>query len=423
MRKAMKEKIKLPLYIQNHYIVILLASLLSILFCGMIGIFLLNSQYTREMKLTDNIAGAILSEYPEAENLLISALQDTQYSHSELGYTVLKKYGYRNNSLLSSAYYRSIFANFTVLLILILLCNFILITLCFFRFHWYQKKQEMRLHALLDSYLSEKESVPEIRKSFGLIFNEAFTDTLQKLGDKLMAKTRALAEERDQTKTLVTDISHQLKTPVSALGSCLSMCMEADTEEERSDFLQRCVLQMNKLESLITVLVNISRLETSLISLQAETVVLSDLLADAVNTVYEKAVRKNITINLCDFDNTESPSATLLLDKRWTTEAIANILDNAVKYSPAGSTVSLYTHKFYSYVQLEIADQGIGIPKTEYNQIFKRFYRGGNPLVRQSEGSGVGLYLSRRIIEEQGGAVTVKSDTGLGAVFDVRLPI
>lgn len=419
----MKEKTNLPLYIPKHYAVILFASLLSIFFCGIIGIFLLDSQYMREMKLTDNIAGAILSEYPKAENLLISALQDTQYRHSDLGYDILEKYGYRNDSLFNSAYYRSIFTNFMVLLTLILLCNFILITLCFLQFHWHQKKQEMHLHAVLDSYLAENDSIPQTKEAFGLIFNEAFTDTLQKLGEKLMAKTRALAEERDQTKTLVTDISHQLKTPVSALGSCLSMCMEADTEEERSDFLQRCVLQMNKLESLITVLVNISRLETSLISLQPEPVVLSDLLTDAVNTIYEKAVRKNITINLCDSDKAESPSAALLLDRRWTSEAIANILDNAVKYSPAESAVCLYTHKFYSYVQIEIADQGIGIPKTEYNQIFKRFYRGGHPLARQSEGSGVGLYLSRRIIEEQGGAITVKSSGSEGTVFDVRLPL
>lgn len=400
---------------------ILLASLLSILSCGIMGVFLLDSQYTREMKQTDHIVGAILSEYPDAEDFLVSAMQDRQYHYSNLGYTILEKYGYRNNSLLNSAYYRSIFANFIILLTLLLLCNFILITLCFLRFSRQQKQQEMQLHALLDSYLSENDSIKETKESFGLIFNEAFTDTLHKLGDKLVAKTQALAEERDQTKTLVTDISHQLKTPVSALGSCLSMCIEAETEKERTDFLQRCVLQMNKLENLITVLINISRLETSLISLRTETVLLPDLLTDAVNTVYEKAIRKNIAINVSTPDN-ENATA-LLLDRRWTAEAIANILDNAVKYSPSGSTVNLYIRRFYSYIQLEITDQGIGIPKTEYNQIFRRFYRGSHPLVRRSEGTGVGLYLSRQIIEEQGGSITIKSAVGQGTIFDVRLPI
>ena len=76
-----------------------------------------------------------------------------------------------------------------------------------------------------------------------------------------------------------------------------------------------------------------------------------------------------------------------------------------------------------SYISMEIIDQGIGIPKEEYNQIFQRFYRGSHPLVKQTEGSGVGLYLTRRIIEEQGGTVSVKSAAGQGSVFVVRLPL
>lgn len=72
-------------------------------------------------------------------------------------------------------------------------------------------------------------------------------------------------------------------------------------------------------------------------------------------------------------------------------------------------------------MQLEITDQGIGIPKAEYNRIFKRFYRGSHPVIKQSEGSGVGLYLARRIIEEQGGTVTVRSAMEQGSIFDVHL--
>ena len=238
-----------------------------------------------------------------------------------------------------------------------------------------------------------------------------------------MTKPWALAKERDNTKTLVTDISHQLKTPISALKSCFSMCMEAETEAERNDFLERCALQMNRLESLVTALVNISRLETSLITLYPEETLLSDILMNAVNTIYEKALQKNITIELDDSNGEDAASLSLLLDKKWTTEAIANILDNAVKYSPAGSTIALHLRQFYSYVRIEIEDEGIGIPKTEYNQIFKRFYRGSDPAVKQSEGSGVGLYLSRRIIEEQNGTLMVKSAVKQGSIFVVQLPL
>ena len=282
----------------------------------------------------------------------------------------------------NNPYYRSAFTSFALLLTLMILSDIALITVCFLRFNRTQKRQEMQLHALLDSYLAEDYTVPETGESFGLIFNESFTDTLFKLGNKLIAKTQVLAEERDHTKTLVTDISHQLKTPVSALKSCFTMYMEADTEEERTDFLQRCALQMEKLETLVTVLVNISRLETSLISLRQEKVSLSDVITDAVNTVYEKALQKNISIESCESDKEAINPVPLFVDRHWTAEAIANILDNAVKYSPDGSAINLHIRRFYSYVQLEVADQGIGIPKTEYNQIFKRFYRGNHPVVK-----------------------------------------
>lgn len=418
------KNIQPSLYIRKYYILILFVSLFFLLLCGIWEISFFDSQHTRELSQIGNITGAVLSEYPEAETTLVSALQDTHYSHMDAGYSILQKYGYRKNLLMSdNFYYHSTFINLLSFLALIIFCDLALITVCFLRFTRAQKEQEMQLHALLDRYLAEDYSVSEPKESYGSIFNDSFTDTLSKLGNKLMAKTRALAEERDHTKTLVTDISHQLKTPVSALKSCFAMCMEADTEEERIDFLQRCALQMDRLEKLVAVLVSISRLETALISLRQEKVSLSDILTDAVNTVYEKALQKNISIEICESDQEDDTSVSLLADRHWTSEAIANILDNAVKYSPSGSTVSLRIHKFYSYMQLEIADQGIGIPKAEYNRIFKRFYRGSHPVVKQSEGSGVGLYLARRIIEEQGGTVTVRSTAEQGSVFDVRLPL
>lgn len=426
----MKKKLHLPSYLPNAYILILTASLLFVFLCGFWGVSLLNSQHRQELDLISNIAGAVLSEYPEAEELFVSTLRDTEYIHVAEGLSFLSKYGYRQNLLMSDIpYYRSALSNFATLLGLVFLCGFLLISFSFYRLSKNQKKQEMMLHTLLDRYLSEDDSVLETEILSDTIFSETFTDTLYKLGNKLMTKTRALAEERDDTKTLVTDISHQLKTPVSALKTCLAMCTEADTEEERTDFLQRCILQMQNLESLVTVLVNVSRLETSLISFHQEIFPLSDLLTDAVNTVYEKALQKNISVEVLASEqdllpaNGNTSCISLMLDRRWSVEAIANILDNAIKYSPAGSTVTIRLHQFYSYISLEIADQGIGIPKEEYNQIFKRFYRGSHPLVKQTEGTGVGLFLARRIIEEQGGAVSVKPAAGQGTVFVVRLPL
>lgn len=108
---------------------------------------------------------------------------------------------------------------------------------------------------------------------------------------------------------------------------------------------------------------------------------------------------------------------------KWTVEAIANILDNAIKYSQCGSDIQIRAQKLYSFVRVEIEDKGIGIPKEEQNKIFTRFYRGNNDIVKNQEGSGIGLYLSRSILEEQGGTVSVRSSLGKGSIFVIQLPL
>lgn len=404
-----------------------LFSCLSVLFifiCGFWGFSLLDAQYTLEQKQFGNIAGAILSEYPAAEQTLLTAMQDTDYSHLDKGFSLLEKYGYRENMLMTDVpYYHSALSSFCSLLMIILVLHLILTALCFLFFYKSRGKQEWRLHEILEYYLADNYSPLADRKKLKPVFSESFTDTLLKLGHKLAAKTQALDEERDHTKTLVTDISHQLKTPVSALKSCFTMCMETDSETERADFLERCAAQLSHLENLVTELVNISRLETGMVTLKQENVILSDLLTDAVNAVYEKTLPKNVSLELFDPDGETDSRTPLFLDRRWTAESIANLLDNAVKYSPADSTVTMRLHRFYSYISLEIEDEGIGVSPEEANRIFGRFYRGSHPAVKQVEGSGVGLYLTRRILEAQGGTVSVKPATGKGSIFTVHLPL
>ena len=399
-------------------------SVLFIFICGFLGFSLLRAQYSLELKRYGNIAGAVLSEYPEAEQTLLAAMQDKSYSHVDHGFSLLEKYGYRQNLLVTDVpYYHSALVSFFSLLAIFLAIDLILTALGFFSFYKIRQNQEFRLHEALECFLADNYTVLADEAAYDPVFGESFTDTLFKLGHKLKAKTQALAEEQDHTKTLVTDISHQLKTPVSALKNCLTMCLEADSETERTDFLDRCCGQMSRLENLVTELVNISRLETSLITLKREKVLLSDILTDAVTAVYEKTLPKNITIELLDPDGENAACTFLFLDRHWTAEAIANLLDNAVKYSPADSTVTLRLHRFYSYISLEVEDEGIGISKDETNRIFKRFYRGNHPAVKRTEGSGVGLYLSRRILEEQGGTISVKSAARKGSIFIVHLPL
>lgn len=420
----MKETVKTSAFAWKSCALISAISVVFIFICGFLSFSMLRTQYTLGLKQYGNIAGAVLSEYPGAEQTLLTALHDSHYSHLDEGFSILEKYGYRENLLITDVpYYRSALVSFFSFLAVVLVIYLSITVLCFFSFYKSHRKQELRTHEMLECFLADNYSLLAGEDTFEPVFSECFTDTLFKLGHKLMVKTQALAEERDHTKTLVTDISHQLKTPVSALKSCFAMCMEADSETERTDFLTRCAGQLSRLEKLAAELVNVSRLETSMITLKQENVLLSDVITDAVNTVYEKTLPKNITIELLDPDGGNDSRTVLFLDRHWTAEAIANLLDNAVKYSPKGSTVTLRLYRFYSYVSLEVEDEGIGVPKEESNRIFKRFYRGSHPAIKQTEGAGVGLYLARRIFEEQGGTISVKSAGEKGSVFIVHLPL
>lgn len=279
-----------------------------------------------------------------------------------------------------------------------------------------QKAQEAKLLSLLERCLDDDYSFLEQGDALFPARQDIFADTFVQLAQKLRLKTEALAEEKDHTKTLVTDISHQIKTPLSALKTCFSLYLEADTPAESEEFLTRCRFQLEKLETLTASLLNISRLETAMIRPKPEMASLTEILVKAVNAAYDKAAAKRISIETETFSD-----ITLLLDEKWTAEAIFNLLDNAVKYSPTDSSVRI--QKLCSFVRLEIEDQGIGIPREEYNQIFRRFYRGKSRIVRQSEGSGVGLYLARKILEDQGGTLSVKAAAVQGSIFVVQLPL
>ncbi len=249
---------------------------------------------------------------------------------------------------------------------------------------------------------------------------EIVQENLDSLKELWQLQNARMEQEKEGTKRLVTDISHQMKTPVAALQNSLELLQEEDlTEEEHREFLARASAQMNSLSSLVASMVDISRMEKGMIHIEKKTADLLATIRSAVSRVWEKAEDKGITI---EFENGGEISAYMLChDPRWTSEALSNILDNAVKYSPAQSQIRLRLSFLTMYLKIEIEDEGIGVPKDEYHRIFQRFYRGRD--VQNVEGSGVGLYLAREILERQGGSVMVRARHEGGSIFVVQLPL
>ena len=235
---------------------------------------------------------------------------------------------------------------------------------------------------------------------------------LLKLRNILTAQNQMLAQEKEQIKTLISDISHQIKTPVAAANTFAQLLDDKElSDKERSEYIATLQTSLEKLTFLTNSLIKMSRLESGMISLKPEKNNLNDIILQAVKTVYAKAKEKNITIT---FDCEQNFKA--VLDFNWTAEAIANVLDNAVKYTPSGGIVGLEITEYPSYLRLDISDNGIGIPEEEQAKIFGRFYRG--KYSAGIDGVGIGLYLTRDIIQKQHGYIKVRSDKN-GSSFSV----
>ena len=227
---------------------------------------------------------------------------------------------------------------------------------------------------------------------------------------------RKVDEERQELQMLVSDISHQVKTPVSNLKMVTdTLLAKPVTEQERRDFLQGVRSQTDKLEFLFQALVKTSRLETGAIRLEKKDGLLIDTLAQAMSGIVYGAEKKGIAVSVqCPEDLRVSH------DSKWTAEALFNLLDNAVKYTPAGGKISVSVEQWEMYVKLDVADTGKGIPESSQAAVFRRFYR--EEEVHDQPGVGIGLYLAREIITQQGGYMKVTSELGRGSTFSVFLP-
>ena len=221
-------------------------------------------------------------------------------------------------------------------------------------------------------------------------------------------------QEQERIKKMVSDVSHQTKTPLSNILLYTELLREQKLDDESRRLVDEIRQQSEKLDFLIQSLVKTSRLESGIIQLASVQKDFGPMVEAAIGQVRPRAAEKEMEIS---FDKRE---CTAKYDPKWTQEAVFNLLDNAVKYSPEGSKIEVSLKEFELFSCIAISDQGRGIPEEEQPLIFGRFYRGSE--VREENGVGIGLYLTRQIIEGQGGYVTVRSEKGKGSTFEILLP-
>lgn len=225
---------------------------------------------------------------------------------------------------------------------------------------------------------------------------------------------KRIQEERNAIKELVSDISHQTKTPISNIMLYTELLGEKEKMDAGAkELISQVKNQTEKLNFLVQSLVKTSRLENGIVSVEQRENEVARLCEYLDETA--EAERKGI-----HFEVRELPKATAFFDLKWTAEALSNIVNNAVKYTPCGGNVTVSAVVYEMFVKIDVADTGIGITEEETAKIFQRFYR--SPAVSEEKGVGIGLYLAREIIAKQGGYIRVASEVGKGSVFSIFLP-
>ena len=282
---------------------------------------------------------------------------------------------------------------------------------CFYGW-WRNRKMYRTIDRMLDEILDgEPVSQSDIREGeISVLASKA-----KRVKEKVDLGISTAEEEKEQVKSLISNMSHQLKTPLAGLMMYREMLEDENLDEEtRKRFLGKMKGQSEKIDWILQSLFKMVNLEQGAVVFEAEALPVRDTILDAVTAVLDRADRRNIRILTEPFED-----RLLWHNRKWTAEVLVNLLENAVKYTEPGGRITISVCPMEMYTEIAVRDTGRGIRQEELTEIFKRFYRSRD--VENIEGSGIGLYLSRLILEHEKGYMTAESELGEGSEFSVFL--
>lgn len=265
----------------------------------------------------------------------------------------------------------------------------------------------------IDDMMNDKEKIHNLPEEETLL--SRINHRLLRLYKVMRENRYHVITEREDLQELISDISHQVKTPIANLKMVNATLLKRKmTADKQKSFLQAADMQLDKLDFLMQSMIKTSRLEAGIITLAKEPCAIYETIALSLGNILLLAEKKNIDITVnCN------PNLIIYHDIKWTSEALFNILENAVKYTNENGNIHILVEHWEMYTKIDIKDTGKGISEKHYAEIFKRFYREAD--VHNIDGIGIGLYLSRKIITLQGGYITVNSIRGKGTTFSTFL--
>ena len=235
--------------------------------------------------------------------------------------------------------------------------------------------------------------------------------SVDNLASALKAKGEAEYKAKEFLKNTISDISHQLKTPLAALSMYNEIILkETDNPKIISEFSQKTTAALERMQQLIQSLLKITRLDAGSITFEKTPHQISEIVAKAIENLTIRAVREKKQIIVKG-----QPDEQLTCDLQWTSEAVGNIVKNALDHTNSDGYICISWEKSPIMIRLKITDNGTGIAPEDIHHIFKRFYRSKNS--KDTQGVGLGLSLAKSIVEEQGGTLSVQSVLNRGTTF------
>lgn len=356
------------------------------------------------------LIGALVEEYPDAEQELIHLLSGADDATIRRGEAILARYGYDSDALLlATDLMQSQLRIQTWLylsLVVFVTASLAAIFLLFIRRRYQTIRQ---LQQYIDHIADGRETL-DIRDNeegdFSLLKNRIYTITTM-LGEQ----TDALRREKLTLSDSIADISHQLKTPLTSLSVMTDLLMDDPPPEMRREFLNRIRAQLDRLEWLVASLLKLAKLDAGTVQMKQQPVQVNHLVQRTLDTLRMPLEDKQ---HLVELDG--EPGVEFAGDLEWTTEALINILKNCIEHTPPQGRIRIAWETNPIYTRIQVADNGIGIESKDLPYIFQRFYKGSHA---GDDSIGIGLAMAQTIVKQQNGEITASSEPGVGTTFTI----
>lgn len=397
---------------------IIITSFITFLLFLSVTIFITNKWFNDiNLKyINQNIAfvGAIVENNPELEEEIVPIItKGNMEKYYEAGSNILDKYYYNENlSNIKNPILNESYKSFKITIILLWVLFWGVVIALILKIISPIFNNIKKLGERADEMVEGKFNSMEFKFEEGDFY--VFYNKFNHMGERLESALKDLQDEKVNLKDIINDISHQLKTPLSALITYNDILKNHENMDvkTKSQFINLSSEQLDRMDWLITTLLKYARIESNAVSYNKEVIPLAETIEYAVEPLKLPASEKDQSIVL-----ELNSKGDYIHDKKWIAESLSNIIKNAIEHTRNNGEIKIKLDETPLSITINISDNGDGIEKTELKNIFKRFYKGKNSINPKS--IGIGLSLSKKIIEAHGGNISVESELGKGTTFSI----